>query len=925
MRLSVVLSGLVALSCSSPVEAPPEPVCVAATTRCGDDGVTIEVCAEDGLSYSLLESCGTGASCIDSACQCPTRQVLGADGCLTPGIVQCPDGMVQGELQCGAEVGTCGAGEVQVVGACVAVGVKECPSTGWVMDPETGGCKVPEGECLENEDWVIGEGCVATGPSKDCGSADAPWGKEEVTGDVVFVWADSPQANPDGSQSKPYTSLAEGLAAVADGGTIRLGKGTYAGGLIIDKSVTILGKCADSVFLDGGTEVQPPDSEVPGTFGLYVLPGNRVELAGFTLLDSSAEEGKGPSGIFLEQADESSLYDLRFQGLAGAAIDLHDCHDVQVHHVAIEDQTVKEGLSPYAQSGFGVYVLSGSGNTISYSRFVKTKGVDIKAVNCCPDIAYNHFEMRGGLGGLPPMGIWVEVCPGDTTNIVGNTFSRKMTHSILFESGSVNMTRNTITNHVTDYDDLNGPAVKVVAGDVTIQDNNFYENQYAAINLVDSKGTIEGNRIDSGLPSDPGLKNGDGIILKDCDPGPVIIKGNTLVNNTRNGILATGTIAAITNNVIAKTQLSPSASSLYGSGINIVDGSDATIKGNSVAGNRRIGIRFDNAYGWVEENVIADTVGDPEGRCGGGIVVGGAKSSYLQNGINRNLFANNACSGLSVDNSNVGTISGNIFLGGKGKNGTLGLGAIVWNSATDLTGNWFLDNEDSGLLFHASSGGIMENVFQGNGIAGAGAGLIVQDCPDPRIEVHENSFIGNGLVGALVRNSQIEFRRNALIANLPNADGIGGAGAWFEANANGEARANYVAGNLLAGLVAFNVADLTLSVNYIANTLVGAVPGKDAPVQLGEGILAVQQSFVSLLYNVAIANKYAGLACINSEGIIKGNALLSNGGWGMELVNSQMTVDVNLFRNNVVGERTDISDRAGPPEELGAWEPCVRE
>lgn len=913
------------LACSSPTEEVPELLCNAGELRCSAGAETIEVCAADGMSWEETESCAGEASCIDAACQCPTRQVLGADGCLTPGVESCHEGFSQGELRCAMPTESCGAGEVYVVGGCIPVGIAACSATGWTVDVESGGCVPEESACGEDEFPVIGESCMQPGLSKECGNLDLPWGEEEVQGAVIYAWADSPQPGGTGTQSSPFKSLAEALEAVPDGGTIRLGSGTYAGGLVINKSVTIIGKCAEYVSIDGGVDMQPPDSEFPGPFALYVEAGHQVDLSGFSIVDSAAAEKNRTSGIFLLQNSGSTIHDVRFSGLSGAAIDLHDSDGTSIHHVEVSEQSLFEGLGPYAQSGYGIYILGGDGHQISYSTFEKTQGADIKAQNTCPAIDHNYFKHRGGLGGLPPMGIWVNACPKGTTTIEANTFETKMTHAILFEQGAVDVRRNTITGTVTDYDDLNGPALKVDQADFAIAENFFLENQFAAINAVASHGTIEDNRIDSSLPSDPGLKNGDGVIIKDCDPGPVFLTGNTIIHNTRNGVLVAGSIVKIEGNVIADTQISPSGNSLYGTGVNIVDGSDATIFGNSVVGNHRLGIRFDNAYGWVEGNVVADTKADAEGRCGGGILVGGEKSSYLMSGINRNLLSNNYGAGLFVDNSNVGTVSNNIFVGTVAKHGSMGIGAVVVDSDCHFAANWFVDNKDSGVLFQASSGTINENIFDSNGTSGAGGGLIIQDCPHPGVEANFNTFEGNGLAGAVVRNSTVDLRRNAFIENIANGDGIGGAGAWFEAESEGGARANYLDGNLLAGFLAYAVSDLTLSVNYISDTAVGSLAADPSPVQLGDGIVAAEQSFVSLLYNTLTGSKFAGIACFNSEGTVEGNTLLSNGGWGLELANSQMTIGTNLYRNNAGGEQTNDGGRHGPPSSLGPWAPCTGE
>jgi hypothetical protein len=151
-------------------------------------------------------------------------------------------------------------------------------------------------------------------------------------------------------------------------------------------------------------------------------------------------------------------------------------------------------------------------------------------------------------------------------------------------------------------------------------------------------------------------------------------------------------------------------------------------------------------------------------------------------------------------------------------------------------------------------------------------------------------------------------------------------GGWLESASIGDVRTNYADGNLLAGFVAYEVADITFSVNYISNTALGSLPSDGgAPVQMAEGIVAAQQSFVSVLYNALVANGKSGLACFLAEGVVTGNSLLSNKTWGIELANSQMALDKNLYRSNGAGDENKDSDRHGPPGTLDPWVPCKAE
>ena len=74
----------------------------------------------------------------------------------------------------------------------------------------------------------------------------------------------------------PYTQLAPALAAAHDGDTIRIGPGTYDGGVTIDVSVKLVGAGADRTMISGGGPVV-----TIGEFGASAEP--TVSIAGVTI------------------------------------------------------------------------------------------------------------------------------------------------------------------------------------------------------------------------------------------------------------------------------------------------------------------------------------------------------------------------------------------------------------------------------------------------------------------------------------------------------------------------------------------------------------------------------------------------------------------------------------------------------------------
>ncbi len=76
----------------------------------------------------------------------------------------------------------------------------------------------------------------------------------------------------------PYTQIAPALAAAKDGDTIRIGPGTYAGGLEINISVKLVGMGPGSTIIRGGGPVL-----TIGTFGAQTEP--TVSIDGVTITD----------------------------------------------------------------------------------------------------------------------------------------------------------------------------------------------------------------------------------------------------------------------------------------------------------------------------------------------------------------------------------------------------------------------------------------------------------------------------------------------------------------------------------------------------------------------------------------------------------------------------------------------------------------
>jgi hypothetical protein len=920
-----LLSFVVAACSSETVKEEVKPECTAGERICSDDMASVKQCREDGTGFDIVEECIQGAMCSEGQCDCPAGMAAGSDACMTVGVEECLAPFVAADGGCGLETPGCGAGEILVVGKCVPVGVEACPE-GWLADPENGGCLVDEKPCTEGKDWAIGEGCFESGPVQSCGDPNDDWGVlPDGEGDLVFVNPASQALEEAGTQGKPFKSLAAGVAAAPAGATLVLAKGTYQGGVLLDKGLSIVGKCAEYVTIDGAGTFAGAGGSEGARYALLVVGEGPVTLAGFKIADSGNEPGHRGCGIGADGVSDLEVRDVLVDGLSGAAVELSSVSGAVLHHLAVQEMTMLDELGPFGQIGYGIRIMQSSDVEVTNSRFYKTQGADIHATESCPVVRLNHFERRGGLGGLQPLGVWVQECEGDVL-VESNYFLDKMTHAVLIEGGKSIIRRNRVKGTVTDYNDVNGPAIKVSGTEFQIVENHLLENQFAGIAVVGGKGDILANRIEKGLPSDPGLKNGDGLLIKDCDPGPVVVRNNTLVQNTRNGALVTASIARFERNVIAGTLPSPALNVSLGTGVQVVSGSDVGFEGNVISGNYRTGLRFDDAYGWLTGNVVSDTLPDKDELCGGGIVLGGQGGTVLSKGIMDNLITGNFGAGVRADNASLGVVSGNIVQETAGSKTSLGIGMVLNATEADIRGNWVRTNRDTGVLLDGSTGQVEGNLFEDNGLKGKGGGLVAQNNLDTQLLVKGNTFRGNGLAGFVGHQVAVDFRRNHMEDNLPAGGGTGGAGAWIEVASEAEVRANLARANKMSGLLALEAGDVTFAVNYVESTATGAAPGPgEVPFQGADGIAVAAGSFASVLYNTLKNNGTSGIAFFESEGVVQGNVMAFNKGFGLELSGSSITLDVNRYEGNSDGDRQEAGTRIGPGKAAGPWVSCNQE
>jgi len=891
-----------------------EPLCTPGERACSDDGLAVTVCRDDGMAFEPLELCIEGADCAAGACACPDGQVPGAEACLDVGAAECPGWAPLNEGVCTPITPQCAAGEspaLDLESGCVTVGVVDCPE-GWERLADES-CAPIMPACVDDELASFDGTCTGLGPATECGAP--PFGNLTAAGDTVWALADAAPVSADGTEAHPFPTLAAALDAVPDGGTILVGTGVYDGGIVVDKSVRIRGRCPAEVTVRGSAALALDHwGDVPMDALVHVDAAAGVELSGFTLDDGETEEGLRAVGIVATDAPDLVLTDLRVLNPGGAGLDLAVCPDATLSRITVEDLTVRNGDNPFGQAGYGLR-LAGSPAVVSRCLFLGNEGADIYAEASCLDLSHSHFEGRGGVINVAPMGVWLEACDGDGHHVRDCRFFDKMTHGLLARGAVVTVEDCRFEEGVTDYDDLNGPALKAEDSEVTIRRNWFRENQLAGAAIIRSSGVVEWNRIEDTVGSDPGLNGGEGLILSDCDPGPMTVEGNSLVGNLGSGLVVSSSFATVKGNHVAGTDDPPTEQG-RGAGINVVFGSDAAVEENRVEGSSYAGIRFAGSFGSAQHNLVVNSAVSFDGYGGAGILL--EKGAHLGGGVIGNHLVENQSAGFLSSGSHFTELRGNLVTGTVSSDQGCAWGAMVVGGSGAVTGNRFTANQGGGLSMSGSIGPVSGNVVDANGSSkGPAAGIAVQDTDFGAVLLEGNTVIGNRFTGIAVSASDFEILANSISGQVKGDRG--GMGIWVEGEGEGEIRRNLVRNNQVAGIGAREIPDLEVAGNLIIGTRKGGLGDSG---DFAAGLAAFSGAFVSALYNQVTDNRGPGLLYHDqAEGSVQYNSITDNDGAAIQLSGSEVDVLDNSFADNGTDDVVEAPG-TGPSEAIGPLPVC---
>ncbi len=662
---------------------------------------------------------------------CPPGYIGGPGGpCMAVGIQGCDAMFIDPETGlCDPGLVACAPGQIPIFGGehqgCQAIGVVDCHPD--FLDSETGRCDPKPDLCPQGFIPIPTQGCVSMDPPGGCG--EGTWGNIEALPGDVHVDASYEGEDSDGSREKPWTLYSYGIGKVDPGGRLVLAAGSYEPGVLVSKSMSLVGRCSSMV----------------------TLMGTREGAAGPTVL-----EVKG--GV------EAHISDLTISGpgyglvaLSGASVSLErsivrDCHNVGVAAVgaatsltATDVWIANSQADSSGQKGFGLLAQDGASVTLSRAWLPENTTVGILALG--PDTSLEVSEIwveatRKSQQGVHGLGL--EISGGASVSLSQSLISGSSSSGIVTVGADTRLTASEVSIIDTQISEegalgLDGFGLRAGEGStVSLSRARLADNHVAGIVAYDpgTSVTIDETAITGTNMSNQG-QFGRGIAAQQ---GAAIEVGRSLIaNNHSAGIMVSdaGTTATISEVWIVDTETNGDGRG--GVGLEVTNGAQSSLARSWVSRNQTMGVAALNADTSlaVSESWISDTRADAQGRYGYGFQASSGASADLS--VTRvsgslNVGVCFLSSGGSVEGSLIeGTLSGSLQLA----DGLLSTGSVV--TVDRLISR---DNARAGVLFDKSDGSlagslITENVF---GLSNQGLpGAVISG--DNVIEGNEHDYV----------------------------------------------------------------------------------------------------------------------------------------------------------------------------------------
>ena len=439
-----------------------------------------------------------------------------------------------------------------------------------------GGCDpiLPGAPCAGLEMAIPGD--TTCRPIATCGSA--PWGDIPLGPNTVYV-DQAFNGLADGSETNPYPTVVEAVAAAPDGASIAIAAGSYVGSIDVDgKSLAIWGRCPELVELVGNS---------PGWTIGFVATSN------------------------------ASLHTLSVTGIAAGAIAI-DAPGTLLDRIYVHD-TPEPGIA-----------VAGTGEVVVADSLVEDTG--IMGILSQGNVSVERSEVRGtgAVVNMLGVGAW----PQQTEPIALRVETSHIHHT--YEVGIVGSSASleVETTVVTDTDERGGnPGWGIVATDqdggpasLSLRQTVAARNRGSQVLLLGADATIDALTAEDALEPALGAAHGIEIFdgLHSGESSQATISQTVVRDVLLAGVRADASEVTIDGLLVQRVEPS-SVAEFTGYGVlaqwstTSSRGSDVTIDGSLIEQTRGSGLAFFSAQALVRDTVVRQVRHNDDGLLATGV------------------------------------------------------------------------------------------------------------------------------------------------------------------------------------------------------------------------------------------------------------------------------------------------------------------
>lgn len=712
--------------------------CVLRAAPCGEGGGDAGACPAGASAVDDSGAChpvaGPGPlELVDAAAELPPPPTE------PPPPTWCPDSGTGRAAPCGTTVLACPAGSVP--------------------DPVGSGCVEPGPTWLCPPGFSESAGASPPGCMPDGAACEAPDGRSDTL--HVEVGAGG---RADGSVTSPYGTLAEALAEAKPGATIVLGPGEHAGGVVVDRPVTIRGSCAAPAVLSGPSG---------GATIRFVLSAS--ESSSF----SDVTVTGGSPGIEVASGTLTGSR-LMVQGATGRAVDVRGSSS----RATLRDSVVVGTQpDPDGNAGHGVTVWGGAAATLERVRLAGNRAIGLVVSGAASSVEATEVRVDGTLPQQKDSIRGDGLCVLAGARLDAHQVTLADNHNVAFQvldagsSATVTGLRVTGTRLEVGSGGMYGGDAVIVgpSASLVLEGALLRGNPGIGLGAIGPKVDVAATGIrvdDTGLEAGTGYYNGVTLV----GGGDFRLEAIDIRGRSEAALVAgdDGTKAAIDGLVI---DCADGDEPPLGPGVSVAVGADVSLSDATVHGCVSWGLTAgrDSVVDLRRVNVV-DTAEDDEGTGYGMQVLSGARATMHDVRIARSRGT-----GLMIANAGVTVLASRLVVDGtQGTiDGSWGTAITVRDGARlELAGGRLSSNRHGGVMVADAGAAILAGVVvddtgpeASSGLYGVGFGAVEQAI----LSVDGCTARGNHMAALLVDSSSAVVDDSELIetefASLTMPDG----------------------------------------------------------------------------------------------------------------------------------------------------------